>query len=153
MTAAAILSELRNAGAKIRLDGDRLIVEAPKGIVDESLWEYARERKAELLEELRRQQPAPDHAALVDTAFAIFAGAVDLELTDVREEYFLRFGDLARRIYPALSRWDRLAEGFRALARIISELVVRGDRRGELRARYTWDRMEKLCSQLAREAS
>jgi hypothetical protein len=57
MTAAAILAELRRAGATIEARDGRLRIEAPEGILTAELRTTLGERKSELLDLLR--EPAP----------------------------------------------------------------------------------------------
>src|SRR5690606_3751408 len=65
MTAADIIRSLRAAGAIVAMDGDRLQIDAPRGVVTGDLQAAIRALKLDILLELRRerdesQTPLPD---------------------------------------------------------------------------------------------
>jgi hypothetical protein len=55
MRAETILSTLRRRGIRLRADGDQLVVEAPEGVLDESVRAAIRDHKPELLRLVSRQ--------------------------------------------------------------------------------------------------
>ena len=60
MTAGGLLEELRARGARITVQGDRLRVEAPKGVVSPEIQKRLRRRKLEILRLLaNREEPQP----------------------------------------------------------------------------------------------
>lgn len=59
MTGEVVLQQLRERDIRLTASGDRLVVDAPRGVLTEQLRDALRERKAELLAILT----APDHWA------------------------------------------------------------------------------------------
>lgn len=49
MTSLAILDELRDLDVRLEVDGDRLVVDAPKAVMSDEMRARLREHKAELL--------------------------------------------------------------------------------------------------------
>ena len=58
MTALDLLRQLRRQGAVLILDGDRLRIEAPTGLITEDMRQQLADHKAEIVAELRRQHDA-----------------------------------------------------------------------------------------------
>lgn len=66
MTAASLLAQLRSEGVSVRLESDRLIVDAPAGSVTDELRAQLRERKAELIAALEGEHVRLDESSLIE---------------------------------------------------------------------------------------
>ena len=58
MTVDALLEELRNRGIVLSASGERLAVDAPRGVVNPELLAALKQRKAEILTALQSERPA-----------------------------------------------------------------------------------------------
>ena len=63
MTATALLDELRTRGVHLALEGERLAVDAPKGVLTDDVRRAIRQHKQALLALLAQPAPANDAAA------------------------------------------------------------------------------------------
>ena len=53
-----LVSDLRRQGGRIRLKGDRIVCDAPPGVMTENLMEQLREHKDEIVELLSKEAAA-----------------------------------------------------------------------------------------------
>ena len=60
LTAASLIGYLRDRDVRLRIEGERLRVNAPRGVMTPELAAALRERKVEILDYLRAAPPAPE---------------------------------------------------------------------------------------------
>ena len=141
MSAAALLARLYNAGATVTVNGDKLHVDAPNGVLTPELRGELREHKAELLAELQRPsallEQAHEYATTVhltiaesedvvaDIAFLRRVRAVISEFQPGANEIRVRLPTLDGR-RPVVRWWALATRELRmTLARLLAERATK----------------------------
>lgn len=110
LSAAALLREARQLGVDVRANGDRLVVDAPQGVMTPGLLDALRRHKAELLVLVPERPPAPGPTAPDPTG-----GLLDDPLIRRALNWAAREAPrLADGVIAALARLDRDDQGVAA---------------------------------------
>lgn len=126
MSAAALLADLKARGAMVRLDGEDLELDAPEEVWTDVLLETLRERKAEIITELRarQRQVQPPDLRQLDQAHRFitearrFLGQVQVHIPTLFDAY--RADCLAEGMSPI--GFERFAQDFKAAAGAIQPM-------------------------------
>lgn len=126
MTIQALLDELVTRGIKVRLDGEQLLIEAPKGSLTAELQDSLRSNKPALIAALKRSARGQDAAGDVTRAEPDLANRHEpFPLTDIQQAYWIgrtagvELGGVGCHYYQELESGDleleRLESSFNAL--------------------------------------